>query len=361
MDDAAVTSEDQSALSSLPDQTITVNVAAISDLCSQWQAKIDALNIDVDKVANSFKPLTNYGILTNYVTGLSTALAAILQSVKTITTTIGNSSGQHDESENVNPGDTYAGPYGNSPPGGNYQDPGTGVDNGDDNLDIDPNDRIESLTYQDYLGLSTLLYNFFKKTGIDLSNLDDETYKKIKDLILSSDFISAELKEKLGKLPDSYIKSLLKLMDQNKTFENFTKPNVEFLEEYIGKLANINKTTVDKYLTDTANKSVVFNDLYYLNNAITYLDVASKQSNVGEILQNVLDGKNVDTMGEKNADAIRNLISFLADKKKLSNEEFVKKVTRDDLKTVIDAGYLVNDVIRSDTDSLQKLLKTLTS
>ena len=159
---------------------------------------------------------------------------------------------------------------------------------------------------------------------------------------------------------------MIKLMAQNGTFENFTTSNVEIVKTYLTYLAKMNGKSYSDYVGSSSNKSVIYNDMYYFNNALTYIEAASKSQHMHTVLQNVLDGKDVSTMGEKNVTAIRNVINLVADQNKKSAdskgksaEDFANTCTVSDLKGVIDAGYLVNDLLLGDTSNLQQVLLTL--
>ncbi len=360
-DDVVLSTGDLETLNAVPAVDIFVNVSSINDVCNTWKSRIDGLDLDAEKIAAAFKPLTGYGILVNYVTGLTTAIASLLQSVNTVISTISGSSSDHDNSENNIDTDNGNGSgynYGNGSSG--YNGSGSSVDNSGSDVNINPDDVIQSISYADYIGLSTLLYSILKNNNVDVSKLDDaSTFAKVKQLLLSSKFISKELKEKLAKYSDTSLKEMIKLMAQNGTFENFTTSNVEIVKTYLTYLAKMNGKSYSDYVGSSSNKSVIYNDMYYFNNALTYIEAASKSQHMHTVLQNVLDGKDVSTMGEKNVTAIRNVINMLADSKGKSAEDFANTCTVSDLKGVIDAGYLVNDLLLGDTSNLQQVLLTL--
>ena len=360
-DEIVLSQSDMATLEAVPAVQIFVNVSSVSDVCSQWQSKIDGLNIDVDKIASTFQPLTSYGILTNYVTGLSTAVASLLQSVKTVTSTISNSSNSHNDSENgIN---TYDGgqngnySYGSGYSG--YSGTESSINNSDEDTNINTEAQIDSISYQDYIGLSTILYSICKAYNIDFSSITNDTvFEKVKSTLLSSSFLTKDLKDKLATLQDSTLKQMIKLMVQNGTFENFTTTNVEFIEQYFTRLAKLNGSNLSTYIG--SSKSVVYNDMYYLNNALTYIEVASKSKNFNSILSGVLDGTGVGDMGDENAKAIRNVINLVAGQNNKSAEDFVQSCSVNGFKNAISSGYLVSDLLVSDTSELQSVLTTLT-
>ena len=361
-DEIVLSQADLDALNTVPAVDIFVNVSSVADVCSQWQSKIDGLNIDVDKIASTFQPLTSYGILTNYVTGLSTAIASLLQSVKTVTTTISNSSNSHSDSENgIDTYDSSGSGYNTGSGYSAYSGSGTEANNSGANTETPATEaEISSITYQDYIGLATILYSIAKANNIDFSSLTNDTvFEKVKSTLLSSKFLTKDLRDKLATLSDSSLKSMIKLMNQNGTFENFTVDNVEFVEQYLTKLAKMNNTDLNGYIN--SSKSLVYNEMYYLNNALTYIEVASKTKNFNAILSNVLDGSDIGDMGEANAIAIRNVINLVADQNKKSAEDFVTSCSVNDFKKAINAGYLVNDLLYSNTGDFQSVLSTLTS
>jgi len=358
---ATVSQADMSALNTIPDVQIFVDVSSVQDVCSQWQSKISGLNINVDEIANSFKPLTNYGILTGYVTQLATAIASLLSSVSTVTSTISASSQAHDDGDktdingNQNPGQYDYGGGTNTYGGGVNTD----ADNTDADLTINPEDRIDSISYQDYLGMGVALVNILKAYDFDFGKLDDDVvFKKVKELLLSSSFISQELKDKLAKYPDTTLKEVIKLMNQNKTFELFTKDNIEFVHDYVTYLASINNKSYDAYLS--SDNKVVYNDLYYTNNALTYIEVASKRSDFKDLLLSAFDGSNVSELGENNVKAIRNVLSYMATKNNKTPEEFITSCSANDFSKVFAGGDLMVDLLKGDTDKLTKVISELT-
>jgi hypothetical protein len=361
-DEIVLSQADLDTLNTVPSIDIFVNVSSVADVCSQWQSQIDGLNIDVDKIASTFKPLTSYGILTNYITGLSTAIASLLQSVKTVTTTISNSSNSHNDSENgINTYDSSGSGYTTGSGYNTYSGSSTEANNSGANTETPATEaEISSITYQDYIGLATILYSIAKANNIDFSSLtNDIVFEKVKSTLLSSKFLTKDLRDKLATLSDSSLKSMIKLMNQNGTFENFTVDNVEFVEQYLTKLAKMNNTDLNGYIN--SSKSLVYNEMYYLNNALTYIEVASKTKNFNAILRGVLDGSDIGDIGDANAIAIRNVINLVADQNKKSAEDLVNSCSVNDFKKAINAGYLVNDLLYSNTGECQSVLSTLTS
>ena len=358
---ATVTQADMNALNNMPGVQIFVDVSSVQDVCSQWQSKINGLNINVEEIANSFKPLTSYGILTGYVSQLATAIASLLTSINTVTSTISNSSQQQSDADNTNGvGSQTTGGYTYTGGGSSYSSGSstTGADNTGEDLGINPEDKIESISYQDYLGLSTEIFNILKDYNYDFNKLDDDVvFSKVKAAILSSSFISKELKDKLSRYPDSSLKTLLKLFNQNKTFDNFNVSSIEFVGNYASYLAAINNKSYEGYLSD--NK-VVYNDLYYANNAITFFDVASKKSNFSEILINAYAGADEKEVGKENLDAIKNIISYVAATKEKTAEDYLVNAKADDFKNIIEAGNLIEDLLKGDTDKIGSLVSNLT-
>ena len=342
-DETAVVSQaDMNALNMLPGIDIFVNVSSVQEACSLWQGKINALNINVDAIANSFKPLTDYGILTGYISQLATAIASLLTSANTVTSTIASSSASQGNADITNGvGSQNLGTYNYGNGNNNYNGgQSTDADNTGEDLTINPEDKIDSISYQDYLGLGTELFNILKDYSGDFNKLDDDVvFSKVKAAILSSSFISAELRDKLSRYPDTTLKALLKLFNQNKTFDSFTTSSIEFVGNYVSYLAAINNKSYDGYLSD--NK-VVYNDLYYTDNALAFIEVASKRSNFKDLLLNAFDGANATDVGEENIKAIRNVISYVAATKEKTPEEFITNCKVEDFKEPLEAINLLD-------------------
>ena len=357
---AAVSQADINALNTIPGVQIFVNVSSVQDVCSQWSSKISGLNINVDEIANSFKPLTNYGILTGYISNLATAIASLLTSVNTVTSTISNSSQQQLGADNTNGvGSQTPGGYTYGGGGSSYSGSSTETDNTQADLGINPEDQITSISYQDYLGLGTELFNILSAYNCDFSKLDDDVvFNKVKEAILSSSFISQELKDKLAKYSDTSLKEMLKLFNQNKTFENFSVDNIKFVESYVSYLAAINNKTYDGYLS-SGNK-IIYNDLYYTNNALAFIEVASKRSNFQEIISNAYTNGSESEVGKENLEAIKNVISYVAATKEMTPEDYINNCKVEDFKQAIAAGDLIEDLLKGDTDKIGKLISNLT-
>jgi len=206
--------------------------------------------------------------------------------------------------------------------------------------------------------MATALTSILKEYNFDFNKLDDDVvFQKVKAALLSSSFISAELKEKLSKYPDSSLKSMLKLLNQNKTFDNFTTENIDFVVQYVVHLAKLNNTTYDAYLA--GDKKVVYNDIYYTNNALAFFDYAFKQSSSKELILNAFDGKYTTELGEPSVKAIRNVISFLASQKGQTSEQFISSCSSKDFEKAISAGFLTQELLQGDTDKLPKIISEL--
>ena len=356
-------SADKATLDSLSSNEMTINAASVNELCTEWNSKVASLDLSGDKIASALKPLTDFGILVNYVAGLSNAIDSLTQSVATLCTTLKNSSDQHTDSESgYDSGGTSSGGTSYSTSGGTHSDttPTTEADNTDLEPTLDPTDvTIDSLSIQDYLGLSTELYSICKEKGMTLTELLNSDYiSEVKEKLLSSSFISDDVKNVIRNLDVDALKILLKSM-KGDTIAEFNEDDINYVKEYYKLVADKANIKYTDLLEDNKNKELVYNELYYYSRACEFFDLISGDSNFKNSLTEVYTNDDNGILSDNIRSAIIKLVDVVAAKNNKTSEEFLKTCTSKDFEKVTQTLNVTTDFLNSDTDQLQGLLQKL--
>lgn len=364
-----VSSEESATLSSLSEKEIFLNVSSITDLCSTWNSRITSLNLTAERVASDFKVLTSYGIVENYITSLSTAVNFLTQNVNQVSqkindtkeqqVTVDNSYSEYKSSDSYN----YSTDSGNN----SYTGTNTSVNNNTLDTNVNHESNLGTLNYQDYLGLSSSLSSIVSNSNLSLEELiaTVDNASMIKEELLKSFGISDELKAIITAMDPEVLLIALKALYANGALEMPDSSVVQYLYDYLERVASLNNISLSSLITDTNNKDLLYNSINYYNDAVEHFNKISNNGiiSIRSDLLRIYDGDNIGDMNSEVVNSVRSVIDIMASSSNSSYEYLLNngKLIEDTVNVVSDSKPFINSLVDCDAASLQGILNALFS
>ena len=381
---------DDATLAELSDKEIFLNVSSISDLCSSWNSRVNALNLTADRVNSDFSTFVSYGILENYIKCLATAINSLTATISQVNTQINNtknnqvdvdyqySGGNNNSGTNYNGSNSSGGSnnYGGSnytSSGGNHSNTSsnTSVNNNNHNTNIGVGSSttpVNGITDNDYLGISTELFSIATSTNTLLGNLlsDEKQATVIKEKLLASVNISDELKNVITSMEPEVLRQTLKSMYSNGLLkDSMSSDSISYLYKYLEKVAALNEISVSELITNSTHKELLYSSINDYNAAVGHLDKLANNSIIAvrnNLLQ-IYDGDQIQDLNKNVVDSVRNVLDILSENNDTSYEYLLNNGAeiRNAVGTVSSAKDFVGSLAGTDSTRVQNVVSSLFS
>ena len=304
----------------LSDKTLELKPNNLSEICSQWESKVFNIDISSIDVVSVFSPLTNAGIGTSYIPSLKKALenadSLVLSANQSIKETIEEQVATDEKySREEKSRGTRRSSGGGGAGGGTSENSGTTVNNSNKKVEINKDfiEKVNSLDDEKYIQFMTILGA--ATNGNLLQYLVDEnSASKLKELLLASPNIDAELKEMILNMDENELQVTLQHM--------FTDQSV---------ISDISKSVIYKYTESLASESNV--DMikatttaqFYNNVDELYEDVNSlkEKTDLQENAAAIYDGEVDDSLSSNSVKFIRTAIDEIAASNNMTADELL--------------------------------------
>ena len=358
--------EDLMNLNSLPEKEIFLNSASITDLCSNWKSRVNNLNLTSERITSSaLRYFSSYGILENYCVSLSTAINSIILTINNINDSINNSKNSQimvDESYSNNK--VINNDYTTNSVNNSYRKANTTVNNNFYNASINSNQMgVNDFNLIDYIGISVVLSKFLSasnSTFFDIVN-DDIKIENVKKELLNSINITDELKKSLLNMDISALKQILVKLYSSGNINLINSENIEFLNSYFTKIANINNIDYNSLISNAENQQLLYNNFNYFNNALNYIDSISSDNvfRFREKILNIYEGKNIYNLDSNSVSALKTIIDVVAENNNTSSEQILNGDSRNYLLPIINSKEFFNMFCNLDMENNQKILSNI--
>ncbi len=319
----------------MADSSISINLESA-------QAAIDELKNSNNKVSiatqsfstSAFNPLCsiNPDLASNYVTEFTNSLAETYTFAEKIYTAllqyINNIVNIEGVTPDPNPGPSHSG----NSSGGQDNIPNAPivapVDQGKQ-ISNDLTNSIDGLNLKDLDGVVDELINISKEKGkgIDEILIDEKLSEELKNALLSSPYITDELKEVLNKLDsDTIRKTMLSIMngERPETFE-FNALNIGIVYAYLMQIASEKEITMEQLLNDSQYSDILktalgdFDDVVEIIKSWEDLSAVEYQ----ERLLKIYDGDDIGDLNNKSVSIIRTFSDYISDATEIVCEELL--------------------------------------
>ena len=323
-------SGDEKILDELPDQTMDIRTDELSSIGASLKDAVLSANIEPEAIINALTPLTSFGIMTDYPTGLQNALDRINNLYLSASKLLQATADEHDIIDDKNnndasdtPNTTGRRPSGSSSNNNPVDD--TNTDN--DGKDIDINtvlSTIEKLPYDSYIKFMEALSSI---KGNLTEYLTDETKaSKLLKVLLESPNIIDSFKGLIKEAKPSQVQKVIQefLVSKNNVSDFAKTVITNYLESNNGK-SNIEKA-------ESKDKEF-FNDVDSL-----YEDISKVLSSTDGVSQSMLDiysGTN-SSVSSNSTKFVKTIVDNLASSNSLTSVDILAKENEEPLKANVE-------------------------
>ncbi len=313
----------------LSDKTLELKPNSLSEVCSNWQAKVFKIDIASIDVVSVFSPLTNVGIGTSYIPSLKKALDnadnLVLSANSTIKETIEEQTAVDDKYYRKERSTRHGNRSNSNSSGGvngTSSNQGTSVDNKNKKVEINRDfiDVIKSLDEEKYIKFMTVLGA--ASNGNLLQYLvEEQSASELKALLLSSPNIDKDLKKIILEMDENELQVTLQTMFTEKTA--ITDLSRTIIYKYTENLAN--DSNVDMIKATTTNQ-------FYDNVDELYDDVNSlkEKTDLQENASAIYNGDANDGVSENSAKFLKTAIDEIAASNKMTADELLNNSSNSD-------------------------------
>ncbi len=225
------------------DNSLNVNTDVLLELCAKWKSTISGTGLSSMNVSSTFSSFIECGIGTNFFSSLDTAIKKVDNIAYNLANSIDvaiNDQILADTQNALNASENF---YGADFSEGTFisnDDENSSYDVDNTNKDLNINSSVSNISFEldeTQKELSVLLKSMDPDTLTEIKNLDD--IDEIKNKLLSSPNISADLIEQILLMPEDELKArLASLLSPEGTISDFS---LELFSDFDSNLKDINK------------------------------------------------------------------------------------------------------------------------
>ena len=297
--------------------------SAVLEKVEEWLTKVDSVDFDSLSLSSTFAPLTDFGILSNYISSINKMLESLELKIDTMATEITGGYGEQEETDDKyvakNDATSFGTTYTSGSSGSTDGSRGTEVDSKETPIytptpDTEPETTKIELDEASLLIILTELYNLSMKGELDLEKyLTDPNFaKSLRRVILFSPNISDEIKEVILKMDDADAKilqtSLKELVGDQPLDITMDEITLEIMPTFLENISSKTGKTLEQVTADES----LFDSLKEAKSVL-------EKNKTQEGLVKIYDGS-VSSTDNNAIEYLRNVINNMADEKGVTPE-----------------------------------------